>query len=39
MTYCELLAAIILGGGSIEDWPDLHEEMLREIDEMIWGEA
>lgn len=37
VTFCELLAGVVLAGGSIEDWPDLLDEMLGEIDEMIWG--
>ena len=37
VTYCELIAGVVLAGGSIEDWPDLLDEMLGEIDEMIGG--
>lgn len=37
MTYCELIASVVLAGGSIADWPDLHDEMLAEIEAMVFG--
>ena len=39
VTICELIADVVLSGGSIEDWPDMLEEMIGEIDAMIWGEC
>jgi CheY-specific phosphatase CheX len=39
VTLCELVASIVLGGGRIDEWPDLLEDMVDEIDAMIWGKA
>ena len=37
MTFCELLAGIVLSGAPIEGWLDFMDEMVDEIDAMVFG--